>query len=43
MENGAIKFVLLDSMGHAVVDRTVTDEELLEAINFINGDLLNGE
>ena len=43
MENGAIKFVLLDSMGHAVVDRTVTDEELLEAINFINGDLLSGE
>lgn len=43
MDNGALKFILLSSIGHAVVDRTVTDEELLDAINFINGDLLDGE
>ena len=27
MEQGTIKFILLESVGHAVVDRTVTDEE----------------
>lgn len=43
MENGAIKFILLESPGHAVVDRTVTDQEILEAINFINGDRIDEE
>lgn len=43
MENGAVKFVLLESLGHAVVDHTVTDQELLEAINFINGDRIDEE
>ena len=43
MEQGSIKFVLLQSLGHAVVDRTVTDQELLEAINIINGDLIDAE
>ena len=43
MEHGKIKFVLLRSIGHAVVDHTVTDEELLEAIEFINGDRIDGE
>lgn len=43
MEHGKIKFVLLQSIGHAVIDNTVTDEELLEAINFINGDLIDAE
>ena len=37
MEHGKIKFILLQSIGHAVVDRTVTDDELLEAIDFIAG------
>lgn len=43
MEQGTIKFILLESIGHAVVDRTVTDEEMLEAINSINGDLIDEE
>ena len=43
MEQGTIKFILLDSVGHVVVDRTVTDEEMLEAINSINGDLIDEE
>ena len=43
MVNGTIKFVLLDEIGHAFIDTTVTDEEMLEAINFINGDLIDGE
>ncbi len=43
MVNGTIKFVLLDEIGHAFVDTTVTDEEILAAINFINGDLIDAE
>lgn len=35
MEQGKIKFVLLERPGHAVVDKTVTDEELLPAIQVI--------
>jgi 3-dehydroquinate synthase len=35
MEAGQIKFVLLKKVGKAVVDRTVTDEEILDAINEI--------
>lgn len=31
------------ALGHAVVDRTVTDEEILAGINSINGDLQDGE
>ncbi len=41
--NGAIKFVLLDEIGHAFIDTTVTEEEMLAAINFINGDLIDAE
>ena len=36
MESGQIKFVLLKKIGKAVIDRTVTDEEILAAINEIN-------
>lgn len=43
MQQGNIRFILLKSMGHAVIDTTVTDQELLDAINAINGDLLDGE
>lgn len=43
MDQGRIKFVLLQSLGHAVIDTTVTDEELLDAVNFINGDLIDEE
>lgn len=37
MDGGKIKFVLLHSIGEAFVDRTVTDEELLEALNVLKG------
>ncbi len=36
MEAGTIKFVLLKKIGKAVIDRTVTDEEILAAIEEIN-------
>ncbi len=36
MESGTIKFVLLKKIGKAVIDRTVTDEEILAAIDEIN-------
>ena len=35
MEAGHIKFVLLKKIGKAVLDSTVTDEEILAAINEI--------
>ena len=36
MEHGRIKFILMDRMGHAVIDTSVTDEELLDAITVID-------
>lgn len=36
MESGRIKFVLLKKIGRAVIDNTVTDEEILAAIDEIN-------
>ncbi|MGN1197793.1 MAG: 3-dehydroquinate synthase [Acetatifactor sp.] len=36
MDSGRIKFVLLKKIGKAVIDQTVTDEEILAAINEIN-------
>lgn len=35
MESGQIKFVLLKKVGKAVIDKTVTDQEILEAIREI--------
>ncbi len=35
MESGQIKFVLLKKIGKAMIDKTVTDEEILNAINEI--------
>lgn len=35
MVSGTIKFVLLDRIGHAYIDTTVTDEEMLAALNEI--------
>lgn len=35
MESGKIKFVLLKKIGRAVLDKTVTDEEMLAAIDEI--------
>lgn len=43
MVNGQIKFILLKKIGQAYIDTTVTDEEMLDAINFINGELIDGE
>ena len=36
MEAGTIKFILLKKIGKAVIARTVTDEEILAAIEEIN-------
>ena len=36
MENGIIKFILLKNIGNAYIDYTVTDDELIEAISYIN-------
>lgn len=35
MEAGTIKFILLKKIGKAVIDRTVTDDEILAAVNEI--------
>ena len=35
MEAGKIKFVLLNAIGNAYVDKTITDEELLTASNYL--------
>ena len=43
MVDNKIRFILLKKIGQAYVDTTVTDEEMLDAINFINGDLIDGE
>ena len=43
MEEGRIKFILLNKIGEAVVDRSVTDQELLKAIAILNEDTENGE
>ncbi|MDO4321574.1 MAG: 3-dehydroquinate synthase [Lachnospiraceae bacterium] len=38
MDAGKIKFVLLKKLGRACVDRSVTDEEILQAVNYINAE-----
>ena len=35
MEQGQIKFILMDGIGKSFIDKTVTDEELLQAIREI--------
>jgi 3-dehydroquinate synthase len=35
MDAGQIKFILLKSLGHGIIDDTVTDAELQEAVKFI--------
>lgn len=35
MSNGKIKYILMDSMCHSVIDSTITDSELLDAIQYI--------
>ena len=39
MASGQIKFILLKGIGKAYIDTTVTDEEMLEAVNSLNADL----
>lgn len=39
MDSGKIKFVLLKDIGNAYIDKTVTDEEIIEAANFLLMDL----
>lgn len=43
MQGGNIRFILLESIGHAVIDQTVTDTEILDAFSFINGDRIDEE
>lgn len=43
MEQGKIKFILLKGIGKAYIDTTVSDEEILDAINFINGERIDHE
>ena len=38
MDSGKIRFVLLKKIGHACIDTTVTDQEILEAVRFLNAD-----
>lgn len=37
MDSGSIKFILLKSIGEAYVDHTVTDEEMLRALEWMQG------
>ena len=36
MDNGKIRFILLNKIGKAVIDMSVTDEQILAAIDEIN-------
>ena len=35
-ESGAVKFILLKKIGKAVIDTSVTDKEIMDAVNEIN-------
>ena len=35
MDAGKIKFILLDGIGHAVIDSSVTREEMLEGFQYV--------
>ncbi len=37
MDSNAIKFILLTEIGQAYIDRTVSDEEMLQAIHWLTG------
>ena len=39
MDKGQIRFILLHQLGDAFIDRTVTDEEIRKALQFIDADL----
>ena len=40
MNAGKIRFILLKKMGHAYTDLTVTEDEMLQAVNSMNADLM---
>lgn len=40
MEAGKVKFILLKGIGHGFIDKTVTDDEIRGAINFLSGDYM---
>lgn len=42
MDSGKIRFVLLKKLGKACIELDVTDQEMLEAVNFINADCIQG-
>ena len=37
MDSGSIKFILLRSVGNAYIDRSVTEQEMLEALDWLSG------
>lgn len=39
MDAGKIRFILLKKLGKAYIDTDVTDQEMLEAVNFLNADV----
>jgi 3-dehydroquinate synthase len=39
MVSGQIKFILLKKLGRAYIDQTVSDQEMLDAINYLNADV----
>lgn len=43
MEQNHIKFILLKSIGKAVIGNSITDDELLDAINFIRSETYEGQ
>lgn len=43
MESGSIKFILLQEIGRAFIDKTVTDEEMLSAVQFLMTESLEGK
>ena len=40
MTSGKIKYILLKEIGNAFIDMTVTDEEMMQAVNAMNADFL---
>lgn len=42
MEAGVIKFVLLQDIGNACIDKSVTDKEMTDALNFLMQEAFNG-
>lgn len=40
MDTGKVKFILLKGIGHAFIDKSVTDDEIRDAVNFLNADLI---